>query len=108
MFHDYVNANFSAIYEQWQQTQQFYYNPNTISPSDQSAPTPMYPTIDPQTLTSIVAQMMAQTITQQPLLSLSVINLFSLLLQTTVSVIYQFKKFSDITEYNEDRDCLNT
>ena len=59
MFHDYINANPSAAYEQWQQTQQSHYNPNVTLLSDQSAPPLlMYPTIDPQTLTSIVAQVM--------------------------------------------------
>ena len=57
MFCDYVNANLNAAYEQWQQAQQSYYNFNTTPPSDQSAPPSlMYPTIDPQTLASIVAQ----------------------------------------------------
>ena len=64
MFHDYVNANPSATYEQWQQAQQSHYNPNTTSPSDQPAPPLlMYLTIDPQTLASIVAQVMTQIIT---------------------------------------------
>ena len=59
-FHDYINANPSAAYEQWQQAQQSHYNPNITPPSDQPAPPPpMYPTIDPQTLASIVAQVMA-------------------------------------------------
>ena len=63
MFCDYVNANPSAAYEQWQQAQQSHYNLNATLPSDQPAPTPMYPTIDSQTLASIVAQVMAQIIT---------------------------------------------
>ena len=50
---------------------------------------------------------MTQIITQQSLPSPSVINFSSLLLQTTVSVIHQFKKFSDTAEYNRDRNCLN-
>ena len=58
IFHNYVNANPSAAYEQWQQAQQSHYNLNTTLPSDQPASMPMYPTIDPQTLASIVAQMM--------------------------------------------------
>ena len=107
-FCDYVNANSSAAYEQWQQTQQFCYNLNITLPSDQPAPPlPMYSIIDPQTLASIVAQVMAQIITQQPPPSPSVINLFSSLLQATTSATHQFKKLSDITEYNRDRDCLN-
>ena len=88
-FHDYINANPSAAYEQWQQAQQFHYNFNITLSSDQSAPPSlMYPLIDPQTLASIVAQVMAQTITQQPLPPPSVINLFSSLLQATVSAIH--------------------
>ena len=67
----------------------------------------MYPTIDPQTLASIVAQVMTQTITQQPLPPSSIINLPSLLLQVMASVIHQSEKLSDTTEYNGDRDCLN-
>ena len=60
VFYDYINANSSAVYKQWQQIQQFCYNSNTILPSDQPAPpSPMYPIIDPQTLASIVAQIMA-------------------------------------------------
>ena len=59
VFHDYVNANSSAAYKQWQQAQQFHYNFNTTSPSNQPAPPlPMYLTIDPQILASIVAQVM--------------------------------------------------
>ena len=67
----------------------------------------MYPTIDPQTLASIVAQMMTQIITQQPLPPPSIINLLSLLLQATTSATHQFKKLSNTTEYNRDKDCLN-
>ena len=67
----------------------------------------MYLTIDPQTLVSIVAQVMAQIITQQPLPPPSVINFLSSSLQATVSAIHQFKKLSDIIKYNKDRDCLN-
>ena len=59
VFCDYINANLNAAYEQWQQAQQSCYNLNITLPSDQSAPTPMYPTIDPQTLASIVAQVIA-------------------------------------------------
>ena len=88
MFYDYVNVNSSAAYEQWQQAQQFCYNLNTTLPSDQPASTPMYLTIDSQTLASIVAQVMTQIITQQSLPSPSVINFFSLLLQATASVIH--------------------
>ena len=59
VFHDYINANPSATYEQWQQAQQSCYNLNTTLFSDQPAPPlPMYPTINPQTLASIVAQVM--------------------------------------------------
>ena len=79
-FYDYINANSSAVYEQWQQAQQFHYNSNTTLLSDQPAPSPMYPIIDPQTLANIVAQVMAQTITQQPLPPFSVINFLSSLL----------------------------
>ena len=50
---------------------------------------------------------MTQIITQQSSPSPSVINFLSLLLQTTASVIYQFKKLSDTAEYDEDKDCLN-
>ena len=60
VFCNYVNVNLSAAYEQWQQTQQFCYNFNATLLSDQSAPSLlMYPTIDPQTLASIIAQVMA-------------------------------------------------
>ena len=59
VFHDYVNVNSSAAYEQWQQAQQSHYNLNITLFSDQSAPpSSMYSIIDSQTLTSIVAQMM--------------------------------------------------
>ena len=59
MFHNYINVNPSAAYEQWQQTQQFHYNLNTTLLSNQPGPPLlMYPIIDPQTLASIVAQMM--------------------------------------------------
>ena len=89
VFHDYINANPSAAYEQWQQAQQSCYNPNVTPPSDQPAPPPlMYLTIDPQTLASIVAQVMAQIITQQPSFPLSVVNFPSLLLQAMTSVIH--------------------
>ena len=109
MFHDYINANPSAAYEQWQQAQQFCYNSNVTSLSNQPAPPLlMYPPIDPQTLASIVAQVMTQIITQQSLSSLSIINLLSLLLQATASVIYQSEKLPNTAEYNKDRDCLNT
>ena len=67
----------------------------------------MYSTIDPQTLASIVAQMMTQIITQQSLPPPPVINLFSLLLQATAFAIHQFKKLLNTAEYDEDRDCLN-
>ena len=56
VFCDYVNANPSAVYEQWQQAQQSHYNLNITLPSDQLASPPlMYPIINPQTLASIVA-----------------------------------------------------
>ena len=59
MFCDYVNANPSAIYEQWQQTQQFCYNFNVTLSSDQPvSPLLMYLIIDFQTLVSIIAQVM--------------------------------------------------
>ena len=59
MFYDYINANLSAVYKQWQQAQQSHYNPNITLFSDQSAPPlSIYSTIDPQTLASIVAQVM--------------------------------------------------
>ena len=59
VFCDYINVNPSAVYEQWQQTQQFCYNLNTTLFSNQSAsPLLMYPTIDSQTLASIIAQIM--------------------------------------------------
>ena len=67
----------------------------------------MYPIIDSQTLASIVAQVMAQTITQQSLPPPLVINLSSLLLQAMASATHQFEKLSDITEYDKDRNCLN-
>ena len=107
VFHDYVNANPSAAYEQWQQAQQSCYNLNTTLLSDQPAPMLMYPTIDPQTLASIVAQMMAQIIIQQPLPPPPVINLLSLLLQAMASAIHQSEKLPDTAEYDRDRDCLN-
>ena len=89
VFCDYVNANSNAVYEQWQQAQQSHYNLNIISLSDQSTPSsPMYFIINSQTLTSIIAQVITQIITQQPSSSSSVINLFSLLSQATASVIY--------------------
>ena len=48
VFCDYVNANPSAAYKQWQQAQQSCYNFNTTSFSDQSAPpSPIYSIIDP-------------------------------------------------------------
>ena len=107
-FYDYINANPNAVYEQWQQAQQSYYNLNITSPSDQPAPPLlMYPLIDSQTLASIIAQIMTQIITQQSLPPLSIINLSSLLLQATAPAIHQFKKLPNITEYNRDRDCLN-
>ena len=60
VFCDYVNVNSSAAYEQWQQAQQFCYNFNATLFSDQPAPSLlMYSIIDPQTLASIVAQVMA-------------------------------------------------
>ena len=108
MFHDYINVNLSAAYEQWQQAQQSHYNLNTTLSSDQPAPPSlMYPIIDSQTLASIIAQMMTQIITQQPLPPFSIINLLSLLSQATAFVIHWFKKLSDITEYDKNRDCLN-
>ena len=67
----------------------------------------MYPTIDSQTLASIVTQVMTQIITQQPSPPPSVINLLSLLLQATASIIHQFKKLLNIIKYNRNRDCLN-
>ena len=88
IFCDYNNANSSAAYKQWQQAQWSHYNPNATLPSDQPAPTPMYPTIDPQTLASIVAQVMVQIITQQPLPPPPVINFLNLSLQATASAIH--------------------
>ena len=67
----------------------------------------MYLTINPQTLASIVAQMMAQIITQQPLPLPSVINFLNLLLQAMISVIHWSEKLPDTAEYDRDRDCLN-
>ena len=59
MFCNYVNANSNAAYKQWQQAQQFCYNFNTTLLSNQSAsPLLMYFIIDPQTLVSIIAQVM--------------------------------------------------
>ena len=107
VFCDYVNANPSAAYEQWQQAQWSCYNPDTTLPSDQPVPTLMYPIIDPQTLASIITQVMTQIITQQPLPPPSIINLPSLLLQAMASVIYWSEKLPDTAEYNGDRDCLN-
>ena len=89
VFHDYVNANSSAAYEQWQQAQQSCYNLNITPFSNQPAPPLlMYPTIDPQTLASIIAQMMTQIITQQSLPSPSIINFLSLLLQAMASATH--------------------
>ena len=56
IFHNYVNANLNATYKQWQQAQQFCYNLNITSFSNQPASMLMYSIIDPQTLASIVAQ----------------------------------------------------
>ena len=67
----------------------------------------MYSIINPQILASIVAQVMAQTITQQSLPPLSIINLLSLSLQAMISVIHQFEKLPDTAEYDENKDCLN-
>ena len=65
VFHDYINANSNAIYEQWQQAQQSCYNFNAILLSNQSAPPLlMYSIIDSQTLASIIIQVMTQIITQ--------------------------------------------
>ena len=64
VFCDYINANSSAVYKQWQQAQQFCYNFNITSFSNQSAPPLlMYPIMNFQTLASIVTQMMTQIIT---------------------------------------------
>ena len=63
VFYNYVNTNSSAAYKQWQQAQQSHYNFNITPPSDQPVPPLlMYFTIDPQTLASIVAQVMTQII----------------------------------------------
>ena len=56
VFHNYINANSNAVYEQWQQVQQFHYNLNITPFSDQLVPSPlMYLIIDSQTLASIIA-----------------------------------------------------
>ena len=107
IFCDYVNSNFSAAYKQWQQTQWFCYNLNITLPSNQSAPTLMYFIIDSQTLASIVAQVMTQTITQQSPFPPSVINFSNSLSQAMISIIHQSEKLSDTAEYDGDKNYLN-
>ena len=67
----------------------------------------MYITLNLQALTTMIAQIVTQTLAQQSLPLPSVVNFPVSLLQATAPATHQFKKLPDITEYDEDRDHLN-
>ena len=109
-FREYINANPDAAYKQWQQAQQqaqqTHFTANvTSSSSNQSLPT--HTTLDPQALTTMIAQIVAQTLAQQPLPLPPVVNFPVSLLQATAPVTHRSEKLPDTAEYNGDRDCLN-
>ena len=69
--------------------------------------TPTYITLNPQALTIMIAQIVAQTLAQQPLPLPSVVNFPVSLLQATAPITHRSEKLPDTAEYDEDRDRLN-
>ena len=109
-FREYINANPDAAYKQWQQAQQQAQQTHSItnvtsSSSNQSLP--MYITLNSQALTTMIAQIVTQTLAQQPLPLPPVVNFSVSPLQATAPVTHRSEKLSDTAEYDEDRDCLN-
>ena len=61
-FHEYVNANPDAAYKQWQQAQQQAQQTHStanVTPSSLNQSLPTYITLDPQALTTMIAQIVA-------------------------------------------------
>ena len=109
-FREYVNANPDAAYEQWQQAQQQAQQTRSIAnvtPSSSNQSSPMYTTLNPQALTTMIAQIVAQTLAQQPLPLPPVVNFPVSPLQATAPATHQSEKLPDTAEYDGDRDCLN-
>ena len=69
--------------------------------------TPMYITLDPQALTTMIAQIVAQTLAQQPLPLPPVVNFPIPPLQATAPATHQSEKLPDTAEYDGDRDRLD-
>ena len=67
----------------------------------------IYASLDSQNLVSLIAQAVTQTLQNQSLSSISVIHLSSTSVTVAVILVRLFEKFSDIVEYDEDRDKLN-
>ena len=67
----------------------------------------MYITLNPQALTTMIAQIVTQTLAQQPLPLPPVVNFPVSSLQATAPATHWSEKLSDTAEYNEDRDHLN-
>ena len=109
-FRKYVNANPDAAYKQWQQAQQQAQQTRStanVTPSSSNQSSPTYITLDPQALTTMIAQIVAQTLAQQPPPLPPVVNFPVSPLQATAPVTHRSEKLSDTAEYDEDRDCLN-
>ena len=109
-FREYINANPDAAYEQWQQAQQQAQqtcSTANVTPSSSNQSSPTYITLNPQALTTMIAQIVAQTLAQQPLPLPSVVNFSVSPLQATAPITHRSEKLPDTAEYNEDRDHLN-
>ena len=66
-FHEYINANPDAAYKQWQQAQQQAQQTRStanVTPSSSNQSSPTYITLDPQALTTMIVQIVAQTLAQ--------------------------------------------
>ena len=109
-FHKYVNANPDAAYKQWQQAQQQAQQTRStanVTSSSLNQSLPMYTTLNPQALTTMIAQIVAQTLAQQPLPLPPIVNFPVSPLQATAPATHRSEKLPDTAEYNEDRDHLN-
>ena len=67
----------------------------------------MYTTLNPQALTTMIAQIVAQTLAQQSLPLPPVVNFPVSLLQATAPATHRSEKLPDTAEYDGDKDCLN-
>ena len=109
-FHEYVNVNPDAAYKQWQQAQQQAQqtcSTANVTSSSSNQSLSMYITLNPQALTTMIVQIVTQTLAQQPLPLPSVVNFPVSLLQTTAPVTHRSEKLPDTAEYDEDKDCLD-